>query len=96
MQVREEEEEEALEYIRRNRRQGDVQIEAEELKMLGNRFSRIGKEKSQSGQAYQEMTKSVIVSGALGGRLQLVAPHARRSRHGGCRTRACPVCSLDN
>jgi hypothetical protein len=33
--------------------------------MLEQRFTRIGKEKSQSGQAYQEMTKNVIVSGAF-------------------------------
>jgi hypothetical protein len=63
VQVRDEEEEEALEFIKRNRRLGDVELDVEELKMLEQRFSRIGKEKTQSGQAYQEMTKNVIVSG---------------------------------
>jgi hypothetical protein len=64
-QVRDEDEEVALEFIRRNRRHGDVNIEFEEIKILENRFSRIGKEKCVSGKAYQEMTRTVIVSGAL-------------------------------
>eukprot|EP00892_Ulva_mutabilis_P005228 jgi/Ulvmu1/3077/UM015_0117.1 len=62
-QVREEEEEDAMDYIRRNRRAGDVSLDYEELKIVGHRFTRLGKEKAASGHAYQEMTKHVIVSG---------------------------------
>jgi hypothetical protein len=62
-QVREEEEEDAMDVVRRNRREGDVALDREELKIVEERFTRIGKEKSASGQAYQEMTKHVILSG---------------------------------
>lgn len=49
--------------IRRNRRDGDVEIELEEVKLLEQRFTRIGKEKAQSGHAYKEMTEHVICTG---------------------------------
>jgi hypothetical protein len=64
MQVREEEEEDAMDTIRRNRRDGDVTLELDEVQRLQQRFTRIGKEKAQSGHAYREMTEHVIISGA--------------------------------
>ena len=53
-----------MDVVRRNRRDGDVSLDYEELKIVGHRFTRLGKEKAASGHAYQEMTKHVIVSGA--------------------------------
>lgn len=64
LQVRDEEEEDAMDVIRRNRRAGDVSLDYEELKIMEHRFTRLGKEKAASGHAYQEMTKHVIISGA--------------------------------
>ena len=50
--------------IRRNRRDGDVALDLEGVKLLEQRFTRIGKEKAQSGHAYKEMTEHVIATGA--------------------------------
>ena len=50
--------------IRRNRRDGDGALDLEGVKLLEQRFTRIGKEKAQSGHAYKEMTEHVIATGA--------------------------------
>jgi hypothetical protein len=63
VQVREEEEEEAIAAIQRCKRDGDVSLDAEEIKIMEARFTRLGKEKAYSGQQYQEMTQRVILNG---------------------------------
>ena len=61
-----EEEKEALANIHRNRRLVDSEsLHLADVQMLGDHYSRIGKAKSVSGQAYREMTTNVIVSGAF-------------------------------
>lgn len=50
--------------IRRQRREGPDSINIDEVKLLEQRFTRIGKEKAQSGKAYKEMTEHVITTGA--------------------------------
>lgn len=62
-QVRQEEEYDAIDTIRRQRRQGPEGINIDEVKLLEQRFTRIGKEKAQSGKAYKEMTEHVITTG---------------------------------
>ena len=64
VQVREEEERNALAAVKRNRRAGDVELDFDELKLVAGRFSRIGKAKSASGAAYRNMTSRVILHGA--------------------------------
>jgi hypothetical protein len=52
------------ETIRRNRRGEAVSIDMEEVKLLEQRFTRIGKEKSaQSALAYKDLTEHVICRG---------------------------------
>ena len=65
MQVRDEEEEEAIEAVKRCRRNGDAALGFDDLKTVAARFSRLGKCKSLSGKAYRVMTKTVVVNGAL-------------------------------
>lgn len=64
VQVREDEERNALAAVKRNRRAGDVELDFDELKLVAGRFSRIGKAKSASGAAYRNMTSRVILHGA--------------------------------
>jgi hypothetical protein len=49
--------------IRKVKREGDGTAEIEEMKLMEKHFTRVGKEKAQSGYAYKDLTEHVIYTG---------------------------------
>lgn len=62
--MRDDNEDAAMEAVRRSRRKGDASLGAQDLQQLGRHFSRIGKSRARSGLAFQHL-HYLVKTGAL-------------------------------